>query len=85
MLFRSYFALNPDDYKDSTLPIQNAGHKGIYQEIPLVFKVKSGLSMRRCKQLIQDVFEKNGFEQGPVGNINWVEDLKNAPQNDDED
>ena len=80
-----YFALNPDDYKDSTLPIQNAGHKGIYQEIPLVFKVKSGLSMRRCKQLIQDVFEKNGFEQGPVGNINWVEDLKNAPQNDDED
>ena len=80
-----YFALNPDDYKDSTLPVQNAGHKGIYQEIPLVFKVKSGLSMRRCKQLIQDVFEKNGFEQGPVGNINWVEDLKNAPRNDDED
>ena len=80
-----YFALNTDDYKDSTLTIQNAGHKGIYQEIPLVFKVKSGLSMRRCKQLIQDVFEKNGFEQGPVGNINWVEDLKNAPTNDDED
>ena len=79
-----YFALNPDDYKDSTLPIQNAGHKGIYEEIPLVFKVKSGLSMRRCKQLIQDVFEKNGFEQGEVGNINWVEDLKNSP-NDDED
>ena len=80
-----YFALNPDDYKDSTVPVQNAGHKGIYQEIPLVFKVKSGLSMRRCKQLIQDVFEKNGFEQGSVGNINWVEDLKNAPKDDDED
>ena len=80
-----YFALNPDDYKDSTLPIQNAGHKGIYEEIPLVFKVKSGLSMRRCKQLIQDVFEKNGFEQGEIGNINWVEDLKNSPNNDDED
>ena len=79
-----YFALNPDDYKDSTLPIQNAGHKGIYEEIPLVFKVKSGLSMRRCKQLIQDVFEKNGFEQGEIGNINWVEDLKNAPNDDDD-
>ena len=73
-----YFALNPDDYKDSTLPIQNAGHKGIYEEIPLVFKVKSGLSMRRCKQLIQDVFDKNGFEQGEIGNINWVEDLRNS-------
>ena len=80
-----YFALNPDDYKDSTLPVQNAGHKGIYQEIPLVFKVKSGLSMRRCKQLIQDVFEKNGFEQGTIGNINWVEDLKNVQNNDDDD
>lgn len=80
-----YFALNPDDYKDSTIPVQNAGHKGIYEEIPLVFKVKSGLSMRRCKQLIQDVFEKNGFEQGEVGNINWVEDLKNSPNGGDDD
>ena len=78
-----YFALNPDDYKDSTLPIQNAGHKGIYEEIPLVFKVKSGLSMRRCKQLIQDVFEKNGFEQGEVGNIDWVKELQLEPQNAD--
>ena len=80
-----YFALNPDDYKDSTLPIQNAGHKGIYEEIPLVFKVKSGLSMRRCKQLIQDVFDKNGFEQGEIGNTNWVEELKNAPSDDSDD
>ena len=80
-----YFALNPDDYKDSTLPIQNAGHKGIYAEIPLVFKVKSGLSMRRCKQLIQDVFDKNGFEQGEIGNTNWVEELKNVQTEDDKD
>ena len=79
-----YFALDPKDYKDSTLPIQDAGHKGIYSEIPLVFKVKSGLSMRRCKQLIQDVFDKNGLEQGEIGNTNWVEELKNAP-NDDSD
>ena len=80
-----YFALNPDDYKDSTLPIQNAGHKGIYEEIPLVFKVKSGLSMRRCKQLIQDVFDKNGFEQGEIANTNWVEELKNAPSDEGDD
>ena len=80
-----YFALNPDDYKDSTLPIQNAGHKGIYEEIPLVFKVKSGLSMRRCKQLIADVFEKNGLEQGEIGDTDWVEQLKNAPQGEDKD
>ena len=80
-----YFALNPDDYKDSTLPVQNAGHKGIYAEIPLVFKVKSGLSMRRCKQLIQDVMDKNGLEQGEIKDINWVEELKSEPQEGSED
>ena len=77
--------MNPDDYKDSTLPVQNAGHKGIYAEIPLVFKVKSGLSMRRCKQLIQDVMDKNGLEQGEIKDIDWVEELKREPENDSEE
>lgn len=79
-----YFALNPDDYKDSTIPVQNAGHKGIYAEIPLVFKVKSGLSMRRAKELIQTVMEKDGFEQGPIEQIDWVERIKEAPVDNDE-
>ena len=71
-----YFALNPDDYKDSKMPIQDAGHKGMYAEIPLVFKVKSGLSVRRCKELIQDCMDKDGLEQGEVGKINWIKELK---------
>ena len=74
-----YFALNPEDYKDSPIPVQDAGHKGIYAEIPLVFKVKSGLSMRRCKELIQTVMEKDGLEQGPIEDIDWVEMLKEQP------
>ena len=80
-----YFALNPDDYKDSPLPVQNAGHKGIYAEIPLVFKVKSGLSMRRAKELIQTVMEKDGFEQGVIEDIDWVEKLKEEPVDDSSD
>ena len=80
-----YFALNPDDYKDSTIPVQNAGHKGIYEEIPLVFKVKSGLSMRRAKELIQTVMDKDGLEQGAIGDTDWVEKLKEQPSNADED
>jgi hypothetical protein len=71
-----YFALNPEDYRDSTIPVQDAGGKNIYEEIPLVFKVKSGLSLRRCKQLIQDVMEKDGLEQGEIGTVNWVKELK---------
>jgi hypothetical protein len=51
-------------------------HKNIYADIPLVFKVKSELSMRRAKQLISDVMEKNGLEQGKVKPNNWVDALK---------
>ena len=71
-----YFALNPADYANSTLPIQDASSKDMYQEIPLVFKVKSPLSVRRCKELIQDVMEKDGLEQGEIGKVNWVKELK---------
>ena len=71
-----YFALDPKDYADSTIPVQDAGHKGIYEEIPLVFKVRSELSMRRCKDLIQTVMEKDALEQGEVGTVNWIKELK---------
>ena len=85
-----YFALNPEDYASSTLPVQNAGHKGTYRDIPLVFKVKSDLSVRRAKQLIADVMEKNGLEQGKIEYRDWAADLKDykpagAPEDDDED
>ena len=87
-----YFALNPEDYKDSTLPIQDASEKNIYAEIPLVFKVKSGLSMRRCKQLIADVMAKDELQQGEVGKVNWVKEIaaslkegKKAQKDDEEE
>ena len=71
-----YFALNPADYANTTLPIQDASNKEMYQEIPLVFKVKSGLSLRRCKDLIRDVMEKDGLEQGQIDKVNWIKELK---------
>ena len=71
-----YFALDPADYANTTLPIQDASNKEMYQEIPLVFKVKSGLSLRRCKDLIRDAMEKDGLEQGQIEKINWVKELK---------
>ncbi len=71
-----YFALNPKDYANTTLPILDAGHKGIYKEIPLVFKVKSELSLRRAKQLIADTMEKGGLEQGKIENFDWIKELK---------
>ncbi len=72
-----YFALNPADYMSSTFPIGNAGDKNIYAEIPLIFKVKSGLSVKRAKQLIYDVMSQNNLEQGEVGNVDYIEEIAN--------
>ena len=82
-----YMALDPKDYASSTLPISDAGSKKIYESIPLVFKVKSDLSLRRAKQLIADVFEKANFDQGPVSPHNWVDELVEGVDDsgDDED
>ena len=71
-----YFALDPKDYEGSTIPVQDASNKEMYAEIPLVFKVKSGLSVRRCKDLIQAVMEKDNLEQGEIGKVNWIKELK---------
>lgn len=71
-----YFALNPKDYENTKFPIQDASHKGIYKEIPLVFKVKSELSVRRAKQLVADVMEKGGLEQGKIEDFDWISELK---------
>lgn len=81
-----YMALDPKDYANTTLPIQDAGHKGTYKDIPLVFKVRSDLSMRRAKQLIADVMSKNGLTQGEVVKRDWTADISaNSSSDSDED
>ncbi|MCD8204738.1 MAG: hypothetical protein LUC16_02820 [Coprobacillus sp.] len=67
-----YYALDPRDYAESTIPVQDAGDIAIYQEIPLVFKVRSPLSLRRAIVLINELMEKNDLEQGEVHSIDWV-------------
>ena len=80
-----YFALDPKDYADSKIPVSDAGHKGVYRDIPLVFKVKSDLSLRRAKQLIADVMAKFGNEKGEVEDRDWAYALKDYKVGDDED
>ena len=71
-----YFALDPKDYEDSKMPLADVGHKGIYEEIPLVFKVKSELSLRRAKQLVADAMAKDGLVQGEVEAHDWVKEIQ---------
>jgi len=71
-----YYALNPKDYDNSTIPVQNVSHKAIYAEIPCVLKVKSSLSVKRAMQLVDDVMHGKGLEQGDIPRINWAKDFK---------
>lgn len=58
-----YLHLDPKDYKDSTIPFDDVSHKKSFAEIPFVFKVKSGLSLRRAKALIKEMMDKAGIAQ----------------------
>ena len=71
-----YLALSPEDYKDSPIPVEDVGHRPNYAEMPLLFKVRSGLSVRRCKELVKAAMEKDGLTQGEVLDTNWVDELR---------
>ena len=71
-----YMKLNPEDFVDSTIPHDNAGDKKLYEEIPFVFKVKSGLSIRRAKALIAEMMEKEGIQRvKEPGNVDYAREL----------
>lgn len=71
-----YFALNPADYANSTIPVIDVSDKGVYEETPLAFKVKSDLSVKRAKQLIADVMATENLEQGEVGKEDYVKPVR---------
>lgn len=53
---RLLFALDPKDYASSTLPVKPNERKR-YEELPLQFEVRSDLSVKRAKTLIDDVMK----------------------------
>lgn len=71
-----YFALRPSDYATSTIPVIDVSDKGVYEETPLAFKVKSDLSVKRAKQLIADVMATENLEQGEVGKDDFVKPIR---------
>jgi|GEM_PF-1739867 len=71
-----YYALDPKAYADSTIPVTDVSHKSIYVEIPACFKVKSVLSVKRAKQLIDDVMAKKGLIKGEVENVDYAKTFR---------
>lgn len=72
-----YLALDPKKYADTTMPVSDASNKGLYENVPLMIKIKSDLSIRRAKQLIQDMLKDNPeFKKTDMKPVNWVKELK---------
>lgn len=59
-----YFKLDPKKYLDSTIPVEDVSSKELYKETPLAFKVRSPLSVKRAKMLIDDMMKEAGFTKG---------------------
>jgi len=55
------FKLDPKQFNESAIPIEDASNKRKYQEYPCVLKVKSDLSLKRALQLVNQTLEENGF------------------------
>lgn len=54
-----YLALDPAKYQGSTIPVEAVDSKK-YEDLPCMLKVRSDLSYRRAKQLIDDVMAAKG-------------------------
>ena len=83
-----YFALDPLAYTDSTFPVKDSGAQKMYKDIPLTFKVKSDLSIRRAKQLIADACAVDGLveqEDLEFHTYDWANDAILNHYNDDND
>ena len=59
---RVYLGLDPNAYADSTIPVEKAEAKK-YEDLPCLLRVKSDLSYRRAKKLVDDLMQKIGLEK----------------------
>ena len=59
---RVYLNLDPAAYADSTIPVEKAEAKK-YEDLPCLLRVKSDLSYRRAKKLVDDLMQKIGIPQ----------------------
>lgn len=65
-----YLALDPKSYANSAIPVNDSSTKEAYKQIPLGFRVKSDLSLRRARDLIIDCMNQNDL----VPNKEFVEE-----------
>ena len=61
--FKVYFKLDLDAYANTTYPLKDAQGIKMYEEVPAFMYLKSDLSLKRCKELVDDVMAAYGFKK----------------------
>lgn len=59
--FKVYYKLDIDSYANTTYPLKDARGIKMYEEVPTFMYLKSDLSLKRAKELVDDVMAANGF------------------------
>ena len=60
-----YASVDPSKYEDSPIPVERATAKK-YIDTPCMLRIRSDLSYRRAKLIVDDMMQEAGFEK-PVG------------------
>lgn len=61
--FKVYYKLDLPSYSNTTFPLKDATGIKMYEEVPAFMYLKSDLSLKRCKELVDDVMLTNGFSR----------------------
>lgn len=69
-----YLALDPTKYEGTKYRFTNEGEKKKYAQVPMRIRVKSNLAVKYAKELIADMMNGLGVEQGKVPNDTYVQD-----------
>lgn len=56
---KAYFALNPEDYVETKIPVETVTTKK-FEDLPCCLKIRSDLSLRRAFKLVDDVMAAKG-------------------------
>lgn len=59
---KAYFALDPDAYAGSTIPVRKVEAKK-FEDLPTFLKIQSDLSLKRAKMLVDDVMALKGVQK----------------------
>ena len=60
---KAHYRLDPKAYDGTTIPHQDVSNKKAYAEVPMLFRVRSGLSVRRAIGLLDDMMTPLGIEK----------------------